>query len=87
VLLFGGWIAWKFIQRRRFLRKLTVARITVEELRKKIEAGEDIIVVDLRNSIDGMADGIPGALRIPVEDLDSRFQDIPRDRDIILYCS
>lgn len=85
--LFGGWIAWKFIQRRRFLRKLSVARITAEELRDLLDAGEDVMIVDLRSSLDNEASGIPGALRIPVEELTSRHVDIPRDRDIVLFCS
>ncbi len=32
-------------------------------------------------------DMVPGALRIPLEDLGTRHADIPRDRDIILFCS
>ena len=30
---------------------------------------------------------IPGALRIPAEALEQRHRDIPRDRDVIVYCS
>jgi membrane protein DedA with SNARE-associated domain len=82
-----AWIAWKFFQRQRFLRKLSVARITAEQLRQKLEAGEEIIVVDVRSLLESEEDSVPGALRIPLEDLDLRHADIPRDRDIILMCS
>jgi hypothetical protein len=85
--LLAAWIGWKFVQRQRFLRKLIVARITPEELRQKLESGEDIVVVDVRSSLESDADSVPGALRIPLEDLDARHGDIPRDRDIILFCS
>ena len=85
--LLGGWIAWKFIQRRRFLRKLSVARITPEELRDMLGDGEEVTIVDLRNRIDPNDSSIPGALRIPVEDLANRHREIPRDRDIVLVCS
>jgi len=85
--LLGGWIAWKFWQRRRFLRKLAVARITAEELRYLLDTGEDVMIVDLRSGLDNGASGIPGALRIPVEELTERHVDIPRDRDIVLFCS
>jgi hypothetical protein len=85
--LLAGWIGWKFLQRRRFLRQLVVARITPEELRQKLEAREEIVVVDVRTALESEVDSVPGALRIPLEDLDTRHGDIPRDRDIILFCS
>ena len=85
--LLGGWILWKFIQRRRFLRKLEVARITVEELSRMLEAGEDVMILDLRTGLENGSRGIPGALQIPVEQLIERHGDIPRDRDIVLFCS
>src|SRR3954447_6593322 len=50
--LFAFWIGWKFTQRRRFLRQLSGARITPEELRDRLEAGEDLLIVDLRASSD-----------------------------------
>jgi rhodanese-related sulfurtransferase len=64
-----------------------VARITPEELRQKLEAREEIVVVDVRTALESEVDSVPGALRIPLEDLDTRHGDIPRDRDIILFCS
>jgi membrane protein DedA with SNARE-associated domain len=84
--LVAGWIGWKILQRRRFLRKLSVARITPEELRDKLEAGEDVLIVDVRSSLDtGIV--IPNAIRISAEDLAKRHHEIPRDRDIILFCT
>jgi len=85
--LLAAWIGWKFAQRRRFLRKLAVARIAPEELRQKLEAGEEVVVVDVRSALESESDSVPGALRIPLEDLATRHGDIPRDRDIILFCS
>jgi len=85
--LLAAWIGWKFVQRQRFLRKLAVARIAPEELRRMLEAGEKLVVVDVRSALESDADSVPGALRIPLEDLEARQGDIPRDRDIILFCS
>jgi membrane protein DedA with SNARE-associated domain len=85
--LLAAWIGWKYAQRRRFLKKLAVARITAVELRAKLEAGEEIVVVDVRSAPESAVDSVPGALRIPLEDLETRHTDIPRDRDIILFCS
>ncbi|MDQ6707967.1 MAG: VTT domain-containing protein [Acidobacteriota bacterium] len=85
--LLGVWIAWKYSQRRRFIRKLAIARITPQELKNKLDAGEDVMIVDLRSALAGEDDSIPGALRISSEELTGRHQEIPRDRDIVLYCS
>jgi rhodanese-related sulfurtransferase len=52
-----------------------------------LEAGEEIVVVDVRTALESETDSVPGALRIPLEDLETRHGDIPRDRDIILFCS
>jgi hypothetical protein len=87
VALFVLWIGWKFIQRRRFLRQLDVARITPEELRDRLSAGEDLFIVDLRSRIEESPNPIPGARSISPEDLAARSEEIPRDRDIILFCS
>ncbi len=85
--LFALWIARKFLQRRRFLRELEVARITPEELRDRLSAGEDLFIVDLRRELWESPSSIPGAVRISAEELTARGQEIPRDREIILFCS
>jgi membrane protein DedA with SNARE-associated domain len=100
-LRWGGWLVavlavalaayvlWKFIQRRRFLRRLRIARITPQELMGKLTAGENISIVDLRQPMDIEASPqmIPGALRIAMEEIEARHREIPRDRDVVLYCS
>lgn len=91
-LLAGGlaaYIGWKYLERQRFLRELRIARIPPEELMNKLEAGEEIVVVDLRHSIEFEAEGVKvrGALHLPPEQLDQRHQEIPRDRDVVLYCT
>ena len=87
VALMGAWIGWKFFQRRRFLKNLAVARITAAELRAKLDAGEEVVIVDVRSAAESEDDTVPGALRIPLEDLETRHSGIPRDRDVILFCS
>ena len=83
------YLLWKYTERRRFIREIAVARITAEELRRKLEAGEDIVVVDLRHSVEFEADPamIPGAVHLLPEELDARHGEIPRDKDVILYCT
>ncbi len=83
------YILWKFVQRQRFLRQLRIARITPEELKRRLDEGEAIMIVDLRHSLDFEAEPhtIPGALRLPPEELERRHHEIPRDRDVVLYCT
>ena len=85
----GGYLGWKWLGRRRYLRNLAMARISPEELWRRMEAGEDVTVLDLRHASEIDADGskVPGALRFAPQDLDTKHQEIPRDRDIILYCT
>jgi membrane protein DedA with SNARE-associated domain/rhodanese-related sulfurtransferase len=92
VLLFGAlllYVGWKYFNRRRFLRKLRIARISPEELREKLDAGEDIIVVDLRHGLefDAEPETIPGAVHMDTAELEEAIEVIPRDRDIVLFCS
>ena len=86
---FAGYIGWKFYNRRRFLRGLQIARITPEELKAKIDSGEDVIIVDLRHALDFEAqpETIPGALHMDAADLEEASGVIPRDREIVLFCA
>jgi membrane protein DedA with SNARE-associated domain len=83
------WIAYKFVQRRRFLRELRIARITPEELARRLAAGEDLVVVDLRHRADFALDPhtVPGALHLPVEELAARRGEIPGDGELVLLCT
>jgi len=85
----GGYITWKFIGRQRFLRELRIGRITAEELKEKIDAREELVIVDLRHSLDFEADPetIPGAFHMDVKELEERSDRLPPDREIILYCT
>lgn len=83
------YIGWKLARRERFLRKLRSARVTAEQLKSMLDADGQVVVIDLRNSLDYDADPakIPGAVRIPPADLDSRYEEIPLDREVVLYCT
>ncbi|MGH9866389.1 MAG: rhodanese-like domain-containing protein, partial [Candidatus Acidiferrales bacterium] len=85
----AGYIAWKFIARQRFLRELRIARISVEELKQKIDSGEELVIVDLRHSLDFEAEPetIPGAFRMDSKELEEKNDTLPRDREVILYCT
>lgn len=86
---FGAILCWKYLKRRRMVRALHIARITPEELKQKIDSGESPVVFDLRHPIDLRANPvtIPTASHLPMEELDRRYAEIPRDREVILFCS
>lgn len=83
------YIGWKYLERQRVLRELRIARLTVDELRQMQEAGDDIFLVDLRSEVDLQLEPvvIVGATHISPKEIENRHQEIPRDRDIVLYCS
>ena len=89
VLVVVGWIGVRLLRRRRFLRDLRIARIGPQEVHRLQTEGVNIMVVDLRHAADFAVDPhvIPGALRIDAELLDARHAEIPRDRDVVLYCT
>lgn len=88
-LALAAWIGRKWYERNKFMRDHRTARITVGELASRMDAGEQFSIIDLRHVMDFDADPemIPGAIHLPVEHIDRRVGEIPRDREIILYCT
>jgi membrane protein DedA with SNARE-associated domain/rhodanese-related sulfurtransferase len=89
VAALAAYIAFKWWERRRFYRALRLARITVEELRGLHERGKPPVVVDVRSTVARKADArlIPGALTIDPGEIEARLGELPRDREIVFYCS
>lgn len=83
------YIGWKYFNRRRFLRSLRIARITPSELHERMGSGESVVVVDLRHSMEfeSEPETIPGAVHMDAADLEEAVEVIPRDREIVLFCS
>ena len=72
-----------------------MSEITAEELRKRLEAGEDLYLVDVRSEEDYEAETIEGAENLPIRealsdgDLDTvrkRLDELPDDREIVTFC-
>jgi len=61
----------------------------VDELKSEIDKGEAMVIVDLRHALDFEADPetIPGAFRMDAKELREKNDKLPRDRQIILYCT
>ncbi|HTG01311.1 MAG TPA: VTT domain-containing protein [Nitrospirota bacterium] len=91
LLVTGGlamYVLHKYSLRRRIMRELFVARISPEELKQKLDSGDDVMIIDVRHSLDFETEPfiIPGTLRIPSEQLEN-YPEMPKDREVIVYCT
>jgi membrane protein DedA with SNARE-associated domain len=79
----------KLARRQAFLRRLRIARVTPDELERLLAGPSPPVVVDLRHAFDFDADPrvVPGALHFAAEEIERHHATIPRDRDVVLYCS
>src|SRR5215468_8520358 len=84
-----AYLVLKYVRRRRFLIHLRKARITPMELRRRLEARDPLVIVDLRTALDVEAAPykIPGARLIDPEELRHPRQTIPRDSEVVFYCA
>jgi membrane protein DedA with SNARE-associated domain/rhodanese-related sulfurtransferase len=89
VLLFAAYIAFKWWERQRFYTALEMARISVDELYAQITGGADPVIVDVRSPTAQtlQSQRIPGALLVPLPEMPRHVGVLPRDREIILYCT
>jgi hypothetical protein len=82
-------IAAKWWQRQRFYKMLRTARITPIELWTLMQEGKEPVVLDVRTSAARAYDPrrLPGASVLATSELDAHLAELPRDREIILYCT
>jgi membrane protein DedA with SNARE-associated domain len=85
-----SYVLIKLVARHRFLRSLRIARITPEELKRRLDTGDNALtIIDTRSLLDVTAApyAIPGAIWIAAEEIEQRHLEVPRDREVVLYCS
>jgi membrane protein DedA with SNARE-associated domain/rhodanese-related sulfurtransferase len=84
-----GFLVGRVVRRRMVIKKLVASRLEPEELKRQLDAGEEVFIVDLRHPLELASDPftLPGALHFSPEKLAARQHEIPRDRDIVLFCS
>ena len=85
----ASYIAYKWWERRRFYAVLRTARITVEELYALMEAAGAPVILDVRShsALEVDPRHIPTAVHVPPGDIAGHVGDLPRDREIVLYCN
>jgi membrane protein DedA with SNARE-associated domain/rhodanese-related sulfurtransferase len=91
LLLLGlvGFLLVRIWRRRMVLKQLAASRLEPEELKRQLDAGEGVFIVDLRHPLELLPDPfmLPGAVHFSPDALTARHQEIPRDRDVVLYCT
>ncbi|MDY3561398.1 molybdopterin-synthase adenylyltransferase MoeB [Gemmata sp. JC673] len=60
--------------------------ITPEQLKKRIDAGENLFVLDVRNPNEFQICRIPGTVLVPLPELPARLAEVPQDREVIVHC-
>lgn len=68
---------------------MEATRVTVDEVGERMNRGEQFAFVDTRNPVAwGESDvKLPGAIRVPADELEQHLEEIPRDRAVITYCT
>jgi DNA-binding transcriptional ArsR family regulator len=69
-----------FLQDRSLLQQIGAA-----ELRQRLEEGS-VLVLDVRPEVEYRAGHLPDARSIPIEELESRLRELPREQEIVAYC-
>jgi membrane protein DedA with SNARE-associated domain/rhodanese-related sulfurtransferase len=79
----------RLIRKRMVLKRLVASRLEPEELKRLLDSCQPVYIVDLRHPLELLPDPftLPGALHISPDALTARSHEIPRDRDIVLYCT
>lgn len=86
----GFFLMRRFVRWYRLVRQFNLARIAPEELREKLNANEDILLIDLQGRAGSTTErmAIPGAVRIDPRALEQyRDVEIPASREVVLYCA
>jgi membrane protein DedA with SNARE-associated domain/rhodanese-related sulfurtransferase len=89
LVMLAAYIGFKWWERRRFYALLDMARIGVDELNQRMQGDTLPLIVDVRSptSVGLERRRIPGALQVPVQEVERESRSLPRDREIILYCT
>lgn len=89
LLAIAGWFAWRVLRRRALLQKLVQSRLEPQELKAQLDAGEQVYIVDLRHPLELVAEPftLPSATHFSPDALAARHTQIPRDRDVVLFCT
>ncbi|HTZ89797.1 MAG TPA: DedA family protein/thiosulfate sulfurtransferase GlpE [Alloacidobacterium sp.] len=89
VLLLIGFLVYRFTRQRAFIKEMRTARLEPDELKAMMDRGQQVYIVDLRHPLDYLPDPrtLPGAVLLTPDKLVEHTDEIPRDRDVVLFCT
>ncbi len=64
-------------------RSATAKETAAAVLKQKLDAGEKLLVIDVRSDEEVRSGSIPGAIHIPMEQLEARMKDVPKDVQLV----
>jgi rhodanese-related sulfurtransferase len=56
------------------------------DLQNLMQSGKDFLLLDVRTPQENAAEAIDGSYLIPLQELPHRIQELPRDKEIVIYC-
>lgn len=63
-----------------------IAEIDSDALKARLDAAEDLLLLDIRTAAEVAQGAIPGAAELPMHLIPLRQAELPRDKDVVLYC-
>ena len=69
-----------------FFKRVEAVNISIEQLREKVRAKDDFYLLDVRAQVENVSQAIPGSHHIPLQELGNRVWEIPKDKEIVVYC-
>jgi rhodanese-related sulfurtransferase len=82
----AGYLTFKFVRFWKYHRAYRTHRMTPGELKRRMEAGEPLVVLDLRAPSERLAGSIQGAMAVAYQDLDA-LRPVIGSREVVFYCS
>jgi rhodanese-related sulfurtransferase/DNA-binding transcriptional ArsR family regulator len=73
------------VRRAYLARREAMEPVQADELLRRVRAGE-VVLIDVRPSLEYRAGHIPGALSVPLAELEARLETLPRRREVVAYC-
>jgi len=69
-----------------FFKNFGIENISPDQLNEKMESRKDFFLLDVRTPAEHAQQAIPGSYLIPLQELGRRMRDLPKDREIVVYC-
>jgi len=65
---------------------IQIREVSPQDLKARLDNGDEIVVVDMRQSWEYQHGHIPGATHMFVNEIPARINELPKDKDIVFQC-